>query len=64
MIVNGVVRASETPTDVVSLLEEMGIEPRGIAVAINGEVVRRSQWTSTVIASGDRVEIVTAVAGG
>lgn len=64
MIVNGVVRVSVTPTDVVTLLGELGIEPRGIAVAINGEVVRRSQWTSTVIAGDDRVEIVTAVAGG
>jgi sulfur carrier protein len=40
------------------------IEPRGIAVALNGEVVRRSEWASTSIPDGSSVEIVTAAAGG
>lgn len=51
-------------TDVTALLRELGIEPRGIAVAINGEIVRRSMWSSTVIEDSDHVEIVTAAAGG
>ena len=38
--------------------------PRGIAVARNGEVVPRSAWAGTVLDPGDRVEIVTAAAGG
>ena len=38
--------------------------PRGIAVARNGEVVPRSAWAGTVVADGDRIEIVTAAAGG
>lgn len=38
--------------------------PDGIAVACNGEVVPRSAWATTVIEGGDRVEIVTAAAGG
>jgi sulfur carrier protein len=38
--------------------------PRGIAVARNGEVVPRSAWDATTIAAGDRIEIVTAAAGG
>jgi sulfur carrier protein len=38
--------------------------PRGIAVAHNGEVVPRSTWDDTVVSAGDRVEIVTAAAGG
>jgi sulfur carrier protein len=38
--------------------------PRGIAVARNGEVVPRSAWPDTVLGSGDRIEIVTAAAGG
>jgi sulfur carrier protein len=37
---------------------------KGVAVAINGEVVPRSTWEHTVMRSGDRVEIVTAAAGG
>jgi sulfur carrier protein len=38
--------------------------PRGIAVARNGEVVPRSAWDTTSVHPGDRIEIVTAAAGG
>ena len=38
--------------------------PKGVAVAINTEVVPRSAWATTAIGTGDAVEIVTAAAGG
>ncbi|MDB5641135.1 MAG: thiamine biosynthesis protein ThiS [Hyphomicrobiales bacterium] len=38
--------------------------PRGFAMAVNGELVRRDQWDSTPVAAGDRIEIVRAFAGG
>ncbi len=50
-----------------ALLETLDIDPatvRGIAVAINDEVVRRKLWAETIITEGDRVEIVTATQGG
>ena len=34
------------------------------AVAVNGAVVRRSEWESTPLADGDQVEVLTAVQGG
>ena len=37
---------------------------RGIAVAVNGQVVPRSQHANTELTEGARVEIVTAVQGG
>jgi sulfur carrier protein len=46
------------------LLVRHGIEPRGIAVALDGEVVRRGVWGDTKIHDGAQVEIVTAAAGG
>jgi sulfur carrier protein len=46
------------------LLSRLEIERRGIAVALDGEIVRRSQWTSTRIVDNVVVEIVTAAAGG
>ena len=36
----------------------------GVAAAVNGELVRRVWWPSTRLASGDEVEVVTAVQGG
>ncbi|GJE28075.1 sulfur carrier protein ThiS [Methylobacterium organophilum] len=45
--------------------EERGIEsPEGIAMALNGRVVRRSEWSVTPLRDGDRVEIVRAMQGG
>lgn len=46
------------------MLQRLSIEPRGVAVAIDGDIVRRSEWPHTRIQDGCAVEIVTAVAGG
>jgi sulfur carrier protein len=46
------------------MLQRLEIEPRGVAVAIDGDVVRRSEWSITRIQDGCSIEIVTAVAGG
>ena len=47
-----------------ALLVRRGVEPRGVAVAIDGEVVSRSAWANTLIPDHCHVEIVTAAAGG
>jgi sulfur carrier protein len=61
--VNGV--AQEHVQETVSeLVQRLGIEPRGIAVAIDGEIIRRADWGKTPMANESVVEIVTAVAGG
>lgn len=39
-------------------------EPLGVAVAVNGAVVRRAEWPAHALADGDVVEVVTAVQGG
>lgn len=39
-------------------------EHRGVAVAVDGEVVRRSDWESTTLGDRQAVEIVRAVQGG
>ncbi|HET9897140.1 MAG TPA: sulfur carrier protein ThiS [Streptosporangiaceae bacterium] len=36
----------------------------GVAVAVNGDVVRRASWPHTQLAAGDQVEVLTAVQGG
>ncbi|NDL60141.1 sulfur carrier protein ThiS [Phytoactinopolyspora mesophila] len=37
---------------------------KGIAVAVNQEVVPRGTWASTAVRTGDRIEILTATQGG
>jgi sulfur carrier protein len=36
----------------------------GVAAALNGELVRRVSWPSTRLATGDEIEVLTAVQGG
>jgi sulfur carrier protein len=62
--INGTPRSEAPGTTVTGLVAEWCPSPRGIAVAVNGEVVPRSSWDTTLVDSGDRIEIVTAVAGG
>jgi sulfur carrier protein len=37
---------------------------RGIAVAVNNDVVPRGNWGTTPVSSGDHIEILTATQGG
>jgi len=46
------------------LADRSGGRPRGIAVAVEGEVVPRSQWGSTAVPAGAFIEVLTAVQGG
>jgi sulfur carrier protein len=39
-------------------------ERRGIAVAVDGQVVPRSAWDATRLSEGQRVEVVGAIQGG
>ena len=43
----------------------LGVEPgRGVAIALDGEVVPRRELERTVLREGQRVEVVTAIGGG
>ena len=43
---------------------QLPAEGRGVAVAVDAEVVPRGQWESTMLKEGARVEIVRAIQGG
>ncbi len=62
--VNGAPADLAPGTTVADLVATRCASPRGVAVALNGEVVPRSTWGSTALATGDDIEIVTAAAGG
>jgi sulfur carrier protein len=64
LLVNGEPCQVPPTTTVDALITIVGIERRGIAVAVDGQVVPRSAWRSSPLPDGAHVEIVTAVAGG
>jgi len=65
LTVNGVAEPLGAAT-VAALLAEREIAPdcRGVAVALNGTVVRRADWATTQVNPGDSIEIVRAMQGG
>ena len=66
LTINGEARVIEAANIAELLAAELdeGHTRRGIAVALNGDVVPRSQWESVQVSKGDRVEIVRALPGG
>jgi sulfur carrier protein len=64
-VVNGEPMTMPDGRTIAALVEEVTGSPeqRGIAVARNGEIVRRDDW-KTAVKDGDEIEIVRAVQGG
>jgi sulfur carrier protein len=62
--VNGVEQELATGTTLAELIEGRGVPPSGVAVAVNGDVVRRADWAHTTLRDGAVVEVLTAVQGG
>lgn len=64
LLVNGEAREVGNPLTVDALVDELELERRGLAVAVNGEVVPRSTWGGQDLVDGDQVEILTIAQGG
>ena len=64
--VNGVSHQTEDTLNLEALinLTTASSPSGGIAVALNGELISRTSWSSTALSEGDSVEILQAVAGG
>ena len=65
IFVNGEPRERQGAT-IAQLLSELGVEPsaRGVAVAVDGEVVPRAEWDARRVNEGERVEALSAMQGG
>jgi sulfur carrier protein len=57
------VRAGETVALALARLG-MDLDARGVAVAVDGEVVPRAAWESFTLPQDARVEVLTAMQGG
>ena len=61
---NGEPREIAPGATLADLVGQLIESPRGVAAAVNGEVVPRRAWPATALADRDAVEVVTAVQGG
>ncbi|ARV60868.1 thiamine biosynthesis protein ThiS [Nostocales cyanobacterium HT-58-2] len=64
LLVNGEARNCSPQTPLPDLLQQLGFNPRLVAVEYNGEILHRQFWSETKVQQGDRLEIVTIVGGG
>ncbi|MDZ8238786.1 MAG: sulfur carrier protein ThiS [Nostoc sp. ChiQUE01a] len=62
--INGESRSCLSETFLPDLLQQLGFNPRLVAVEYNGEILHRQFWLETKVQSGDRLEVVTIVGGG
>jgi thiamine biosynthesis protein ThiS len=52
------------PTPLLDYVGRLGVDPRAIAVEVNGEILQRDGYADCTLADGDAVEIVRMVGGG
>ena len=66
IVLNGEALDLESVPTVAHAVEQTGVDlsRAGIAVAVDGEVVPRSEWDQTELRDGQRVEVVGAIQGG
>jgi thiamine biosynthesis protein ThiS len=64
IIVNGATRQLPRSISISTLIEDMGMTGKRVALERNGEIVPRSTFATQQLAEGDRLEIVVAVGGG
>ena len=64
--VNGEPREVGAGATVASVVELLDVAPRarGVAVAVDGEVVSRGRWADTRLSEGSNLEVVAAIGGG
>jgi thiamine biosynthesis protein ThiS len=64
VFVNGESKDFSTTISLADLITELDLPVARIAIELNREVVRRSDWGSTMLKDEDRIEIVHFVGGG
>ncbi len=64
VVLNGDPRELDDPATVADAVTAAEAPDRGVAVAVEGEVVPRTAWERTPLAEGQRVEVLQAVQGG
>ena len=64
IVVNGESRSVAPDIRLPSLIEQVRLGERRLAVELNGAIVPRGAWPQTALRDGDRLEIVHAIGGG
>jgi len=62
--VNGEMRTIKDNSTLLDLINELGIEAKVMAAAVNMQIVKKESWENAKLATGDTVELLDFVGGG
>lgn len=64
LTVNGRTTDLERPMPLADLVRHLALPERGVAIAVNGDVVPRDAWAARAIGPGDEIEVIRIIQGG
>jgi len=64
IVLNGEPRRVPASVTLEQLLAGLGLDPRGVVVELNRQIVRRPALAATPLKDGDAIELVHFVGGG
>ena len=64
IVLNGTAREIPSGCTLTELLTTLGLDPRWVVAELNGEPVPRESYARARLSDGDRLELVSPVAGG
>lgn len=64
LTINGEEQEFPDATSLTEYVSSLAVDPKMIAIAYNGEVLRREEWAQVTLSDGDTLEVVRAVGGG
>ncbi|MCW5980222.1 MAG: sulfur carrier protein ThiS [Bryobacteraceae bacterium] len=64
ILLNGARREIPEGQSVTELLESLGLEPSRVAVELDRDILKKTEWSTTRLRGGEEVEVVHFVGGG
>ena len=61
---NAELRIMPSGATLTDLINQLDLDPRGVAIERNREIVPKSTWDGLVLVEGDKLEVVVFVGGG
>lgn len=62
--INNEIKTIDNKTTIDKLVFSLNISEKGMAIAVNGHIIRRQAWETTHIEDGDNITIIHAAYGG
>jgi thiamine biosynthesis protein ThiS len=64
LTINGTERDFDSVSTLADLVQQLGMKADRVAIELNLDIVQRTEWSSTPLKPGDKLEIVHFVGGG